>query len=138
MGTDKTFKERDKELQDKADKLREDGDLINRYITHEEVFQVAKIDHTLLRHQFVETFKRGLVRNHTKSIKKCLGIAKTMLPATSILVDQLEVAVDFLKDHKPSAGRKSRKVEVGTVKTATLNKRLHWGYYYFVIIIVFY
>ena len=123
MGTNKTFQEKEKELQTLAVKLREEGDLINRYVSHEEVFTVAKEDPELLKHQFIQTENRGLVRNHTKSINKCLGIAKTMLPASRTLVEQLEDAVRFLKEHKPAVGRKSKKITVGTEKTVSLNKR---------------
>jgi len=122
MADSTSYDQKEKELQALADKARQDGDLINRYISHEEVISVAYQDPDLLKHQFVETEDRGLVRNHSKSIRKTIGILGKM-PRTEKEVSALEAVLDFLKNNKPTKGRKSNVIEVGTKKKVRLNKK---------------
>ena len=114
---------KDKLLRDCFNQARNSGDAVNRYITHNEVMEVLfDRDPELLTHQFVEVFERGLVRNHSKSIKKCLEMLETMRHPDEDKKDRLRQIADFLDNHKPSKGRASKVPEFGTNKIIRINK----------------
>jgi hypothetical protein len=113
----------DKVLQEQADRLRAEGDLVNRYISHDEVLGVIWGKQAIrLTHQFVETEERGLVRTHLKALAKCRKILKKS-PDSGQYIKELDAVVTFLSDNQPARGRKSSKVAIGDHKKIKINKK---------------
>jgi hypothetical protein len=125
MEKDNAWKELEKSLQKEVKACREDGDLINRYLTHKEVMNTLFWGDPMdLTHQFVRTKERGIVRNHSKALKKSIGeIEELPMPNIDEYISKLNDIIEFLGKNKPAKGRKAKKTEVGTTKKVRLNKR---------------
>lgn len=116
---------RDRELRDLYNKVTQSGEKVNKYISHNEVmhFLFEQNEPEVLTHQYVETPERGLVRNHSKSLNKCLEMLGTMGSSVDKTKSkELRDIISFVENRKPSAGRKTSKIEVGSNRKVRINK----------------